>query len=92
MSESGTRSSARYGGSSRGHVIASVDPETRVVALDDGSRWRAYAGYYEVLQEWQTGEMITVKGNRDDLYPYKLINVHHNQSVEVQLVAALPGD
>lgn len=92
MSEPGTRSTGRYGGPSRGHAIASVDANADVVDLDDGSRWRAYEGYHGILQEWQTGEMITVKENRDDLYPYKLINVHHNQSVEAQFVGIFPGN
>jgi hypothetical protein len=77
--------SGRYAGPSRGHAVATVDPKARTVILEDGSAWEAYEGYTDVLKDWRSGEMITVKENRDELYPYKLINVHQNQSIEVRL-------
>jgi hypothetical protein len=77
----------RYSGTSRGHSIVAVDPAGFRVTLEDGSVWIAYEGYVDVLRGWGEGEMITVKENRDELFPYKLINVHHNQSVEVRLLA-----
>ncbi|MEJ2107886.1 MAG: hypothetical protein P8X48_11285 [Acidiferrobacteraceae bacterium] len=77
-----------YSGSSRGHSIVAVDTAESRVTLEDGSVWIAYEGYVDVLRGWGEGEMITVKENRDELFPYKLINVHHNQSVEVRLLPA----
>ena len=79
---------ARYSGTSRGHSIVAVDAAGSRVTLEDGSVWIAYEGYVDVLRGWGEGEMITVKENRDELFPYKLVNVHHNQSVEVRLLPA----
>jgi precorrin-3B methylase len=76
-----------YSGPSRGHSIAAVDASRPAITLEDGSVWLAYEGYVDVVRGWGVGEMITVKENRDELFPYKLVNVHHNQSVEVQLVS-----
>lgn len=83
-----TSPEVRYSGSSRGHSIVAVDTAKSRVILEDGSVWIAYEGYVDVLRGWGEGEMITVKENRDELFPYKLINVHHNQSVEVRLLPA----
>lgn len=75
---------ASYTGDSRGHSVGEVDPASASVVLDDGSRWQVYEGFVEIISAWQAGEMVTIKPNRDPEYPYKLVNVHKNQSVEVR--------
>lgn len=75
---------ASYSGDSRGHSVGEVDAASASVVLDDGSRWQVYEGFVEIISDWQTGEMVTIKPNRDPEYPYKLVNVHKNQSVEVR--------
>jgi hypothetical protein len=83
-----TGRSDRYSGPSRGHTVATIDLAAGTVTLEDGSVWEAYQGYGDVVRGWQSGEMITVKENRDEIYPYKLINVHQNQSIEVRLAGS----
>ena len=75
----------QYPGDSRRHQIQSVEDDGGVVVLEDGSRWQVYEGFVGITRNWRASEMITVIENRDELYPYRLINVHNNESVEVRL-------
>lgn len=69
-----------------GHSISEILDGGALVALEDGSRWQVYEGFVFRSVRWEPGQMITVKPNRDELFPYKLINVHRNEEVEVSLV------
>jgi hypothetical protein len=75
---------ASYSGDSRGHTVGEVDAGSVTVVLDDNSRWQVYQGFADVIAGWHPGEMVTIKPNRDPEYPYKLVNVHKNQSVEAR--------
>ncbi len=75
-----------YAGDSRGHEIQTVEAEGGEIVLEDESRWQVYEGFVGKTKKWQVGEMITVAENRDALFPYRLINVHTNESVEVRLL------
>jgi hypothetical protein len=79
---------AAYAGGSRGHTVGAVDTGAVRLVLDDGSVWQAYDGFRDVLAGWEPGHMITVKPNRDPLFPYLLVNVHRNESVEAQFIPA----
>lgn len=74
-----------YNGHRRDHQIKSVEDEGKLIILEDDSRWQVYEGFVTKTKRWQAEEMITVSDNRDDLYPYRLVNVHKNESVEVRL-------
>lgn len=76
----------RYAGNSRGHEIQNVEAEGGEIVLDDDSRWQVYEGFIDKTKKWLASEMITVVENRDVLFPYRLINVHKNESVEVKLL------
>lgn len=78
----------KYAGASRGHSLWQVDVTNGIVVLEDGSRWKVYEGFVDILRTWQAEEMVTIKPNRDPLFPYKVVNIHKNQSVEAQY---LPG-
>ena len=73
-----------YSGNSRGHSVGEVDAASASVVLDDGSRWQVYQAFADVIGKWQAGEMVTIKPNWDPEFPYKLVNVHKNQSVEAR--------
>jgi hypothetical protein len=75
---------ATYTGESRGHSVNRVDSSVALVVLEDDSQWRVYEGFANVISRWQEGEMVTIKPNRDPEFPYKLVNVHQNQSVEAR--------
>lgn len=75
----------QYSGDGRDHHIQSVEDNGDFIVLEDGSRWQIYEGFVAKTRNWQVGEMITVTENRDELFPYRLINVHKNESVEVKL-------
>jgi len=75
-----------YAGDSRGHAVQTVEAEGGEIVLEDDSRWQVYEGFIDKTKKWQASEMITVTENRDTLFPYRLINVHKNESVEVRLL------
>lgn len=77
---------SHYAGDSRGHEIQTVAAEGGEIVLEDDSRWRVYEGFVDKTKEWQASEMITVVENQDSLFPYRLINVHKNEAVEVRLL------
>jgi len=70
-----------YKGSGRGQLAEVLD-NGLVVVLDDGSHWQLYEGFAERAAAWQPGNMMTVKPGKDPEYPYLLVNVHFNESVE----------
>jgi len=75
-----------YSGDSRGHELKVVEAEGGQIELEDGSRWQVYEGFVEKTKNWKSSEMITITENRDTQFPYRLINVHKNESVEVRLL------
>jgi hypothetical protein len=74
-----------YAGVNRPHTLAAVRDAGSRIELDDGTAWVVYEGFAPVCNDWNVGEMMTVKHGRDTLYPYKLINIHKNESVEARL-------
>jgi hypothetical protein len=70
----------------QGHILKTINTEDKIITLDDGSQWLIYAGYLDVVQSWQPTQMIRVKNNKDPGYPYKIINIHTNESVEARLL------
>ncbi len=76
--------SARYTALDQGHFIEEVRGDGEVIVLQDGSRWDVYPGFLFRTREWRPEEMIRVKRSKSDEYPYKLINIHRNESVEVR--------
>lgn len=75
-----------YSGVSRGHQLQEVIDNGLVVVLEDGSRWELYKGFAERAAAWQPGNLVTVKPGKDPEYPYLLVNVHFNESVECRLL------
>ncbi|MFV1997760.1 MAG: hypothetical protein ACC641_07085 [Acidiferrobacterales bacterium] len=75
-----------YTGNSRGHAVQMVEAEGGEIVLEDDSRWQVYEGFVGKTKKWQANEMITVTKNRDILFPYRLVNVHKNESVEARLL------
>lgn len=76
----------RYSGDSRGHSIREVIDNGRTVVLEDGSRWNVYEGFASRSAQWQQDDLITVKASTDDEFPYLLINVNSNDSVECRML------
>jgi len=76
----------QYSGEARGHVIGEVLDDGRTVVLEDGSAWEVYEGYTSRTAKWEVGDLIGVKASTDDEYPYLLINVNFNNSVECKLI------
>jgi hypothetical protein len=64
------------------HQLSGVHDKGVVLELEDGSRWKVYAGFVAMSSMWSVGEMIRVKTNRNPEYPYTLINVHRNEQLE----------
>lgn len=75
-----------YSGDSRGHSVAEVSEAGRIVILEDGSRWEVYEGFASRSLRWQAGDLITVKPGSDDEFPYLLVNINFNDSVESRLI------
>lgn len=64
------------------HSLKEIRPDDNLLTLEDGSLWRIYNGYQDMIRGWREDEMISVKKSRDPQYPYKLVNMHCNESVE----------
>jgi len=74
-----------YPGLKDAHQIKAIEDDGAVILLEDNSRWSVYSGFADKASKWSQGEMIMIKQIKDPEYPYKLINVHLNESVEVKL-------
>lgn len=75
---------ADYPGLKQGHVVASVEQDGGVVCLEDGACFKVYSGFHSFSRQWQPEHMINVKPNpKNSEHPYKLINIHLNQQIEV---------
>jgi len=75
---------ADYPGLKQGHVVASVEEDGAVVCLEDGACFKVYSGFHMFSRKWQPEHMINVKTNpKNKEHPYKLINIHLNQQIEV---------
>jgi len=68
----------------RNQQISHILEDGEIVMLDDHSAWRVYPGFKDVAEHWLKKEMIIVKQGKDPDYPYKLVNVHRNESVEAK--------
>jgi len=76
----------QYSGEARGHTVQEVLNGGGKVVLEDGSAWEVYEGYTSRTEKWEVGDLIGVKPSTDDEYPYLLINVNFNNSVECKLL------
>jgi len=76
----------QYTGEARGHTVQHVNDGGKTVILEDGSAWEVYEGYTSRTEKWEIGDLIGVKQSTDDEFPYLLINVNFNNSVECKLV------
>ncbi|MDX5150958.1 MAG: hypothetical protein R3188_00655 [Acidiferrobacterales bacterium] len=76
----------QYSGNTRGHTLKEVADGGRTVVLEDGSAWEVYEGYASRAAKWELGDLVGVKASTDDEYPYLLINVNFNNSVECRLI------
>jgi len=81
----------QYSGNSRGHIVAEVTGAGRFVTLEDGSHWEVYEGFMSRSLRWQAGDLITVKPASDDEFPYLLVNINFNDSVESRLIGSAAG-
>ena len=76
---------ADYPGLKQGHVVHSVEEDGLLVCLEDGARFKVYSGFQDVSSQWQAEQMIIVKANpKNPEHPYKLVNIHCNEQVEVR--------
>lgn len=66
------------------HSLAAYVTEENLAVLDDGSRWAVYSGFDSIIRQWEPDQMIMVKKSKDREYPYKLVNVHLQESVEAK--------
>lgn len=76
----------RYSGNSRGHRVAEVDQSGAIVRLEDDSCWSVYQGFAKTVADWLVDDLVTVKAGKDPEFPYLLVNVNRNTSVECYLV------
>lgn len=76
----------QYSGEARGHKVKEVTDGGLTVVLEDGSAWEVYQGYASRAAKWEVGDLVGVKASTDDEFPYLLINVNFNNSVECRLI------
>ncbi|WP_126453284.1 hypothetical protein [Sulfuriflexus mobilis] len=74
-----------YPGLKGGHFLQGVEEGGAIVSLDDGARFKVYEGFVCFTRDWQQGHMLRVKENpKNGAFPYKLINIHANNSAEAE--------
>ena len=73
----------KYPGLNDGHFLLSIEDGGKIVILGDGSRFSVYEGFICFTRDWQPEHMMRVKENpKNKDFPYKLINIHTNNSAE----------
>jgi hypothetical protein len=75
-----------YSNINHGHYLQNINSAKKIITLDDESEWQIYDGYLELISSWKPDHMIRVKENKDPEFPYKIINIHTNESVEARLL------
>lgn len=75
-----------YPHTNQARSIAAIQNSENRVTLDDGSIWQVYEGFDPMMVSWAEGEMVNVKPSRDPKFPYKLVNIHRNESVEARWI------
>jgi hypothetical protein len=78
---------SEYTAINQAHSLVEVSNAGKQLTLDDGSCWDVYAGFAERAMLWVAGEMVNVRPFKDEQYPYRLINVHRNESVDAKLIS-----
>jgi hypothetical protein len=74
---------SHYPGLKEGHFLQGIEDGGEVVILDDGARFRVYEGFICFTRDWEQGHMLRVKENpKNKSFPYKVINIHANNSAE----------
>lgn len=73
-----------YPGVNKPHTLVAVAQQGGVVELEDGSRWQIYSGFIARTADWENGDMINVRTIRDEQYPYRIINIHKNESADAR--------
>jgi hypothetical protein len=77
---------AEYTALNQAHTLAEVLDNGQRLKLEDKSCWEIYEGFVDRSAGWGAGEMINVRASKDEEYPYRLINVHKNESVDARFV------
>lgn len=78
----------KYTAINQAHILIEISESGQQLRLDDDSCWDVYAGFVERSALWASGEMINVRPCNDEQYPYRLINIHRNESVDARLTSS----
>ncbi len=70
------------------HQIAEKLVERNQLICTNGTRWEYFPGFAGVIRRWSGQDFIRIKKNRDREYPWRLINVSRQESVDARLLPA----
>ncbi|RTZ58760.1 MAG: hypothetical protein DSZ33_05425 [Gammaproteobacteria bacterium] len=70
------------------HQIAEKLAEQNRLICTNGSHWEYFPGFAKVVRRWGEQDFIRIKSNKDPEYPWRLVNVSRQESVDARLLSA----
>lgn len=73
--------------SEKTHRIDEIISNGERIKLDDGSSWEIFGSDRLEAQAWLPEDKIRIERSGDAIYPQKLINLEHNESISAKLLS-----
>ena len=70
------------------HQIADKLKDENRLICTNGSQWEYFPGFAKVIRRWSEDDLIKLKQSKDEEYPWKLINISRQESVDAKLIKA----
>jgi len=71
------------------HQIAEKQKDENRLVCANGSVWEYYPGFAKVIRRWGEDDLIKLKRIKDPEYPWRLVNVSRQESVDARLIKPL---
>ena len=69
------------------YALESILESGRYIQLEDESIWEVNTDEKKDLNVWEKGEQIILLESQNKTYPYKMLNIESDESVEVKLLS-----
>lgn len=70
------------------HQIAEKPKDENRLICVNGSEWEYFPGFAKVIRRWSEADLIKLKKSKDPAYPWKLVNISRQESVDARLTKA----
>ena len=68
------------------HQIAEKRKDENRLVCTNASVWEYFPGFATVIRRWNEDDLIKLKRIKDPEYPWRLINVSRQESVDAKLI------